>query len=328
MGRAPPGELTVGIRYTRCLLISMAPLGRYLSGLREERGLSIEEVARVTRVASCYLNALEHEDFAALPASVFTRGYIRAYCQALGVPADDALTRYSASVDAVITPATVAQRAAKTSDAKARSRGTLLMSFVLLVGFGLALSVMALFLQSGRPESGARHPQTASARVEPGAAGSATPSIASSPAAVSPPVVSPVTPAPPPPRTAPPSAAVPRPADPKPTPETRPAGDVTRSPGAVVDAASLQQLGGVVSPYRLVARTSESTWLRVRTEDGRATEETIPPGEVREWISNRPFVVTIGNAAGVALELNGQKLPPLGGRGVVIGRLILPPAEP
>ena len=88
------------------------------------------------------------------------------------------------------------------------------------------------------------------------------------------------------------------------------------------------KLGGVVSPYRLVARTLEPTWLRVRTDDGRATEETIPAGEVREWVSNRPFIVTVGNAAGVTLELNGQKLPPLGARGAVISRLILPPSEP
>ena len=37
----------------------MSALGQYLSGLREERGLSIEEMARVTRVASRYLEALE-----------------------------------------------------------------------------------------------------------------------------------------------------------------------------------------------------------------------------------------------------------------------------
>ena len=86
--------------------------------------------------------------------------------------------------------------------------------------------------------------------------------------------------------------------------------------------------GSVVSPYRLVARTSEATWLRVRTEDGRTSEEMIPPGEIREWVSNRPFVLTVGNAAGVTLELNGQKLPPLGGRGAVIGNLILPPPSP
>jgi hypothetical protein len=68
--------------------------------------------------------------------------------------------------------------------------------------------------------------------------------------------------------------------------------------------------------------------MRVRTEDGRGTEETVPAGEVREWVSNRPFTVTLGNAAGVSLELNGRKLPALGGRGVVITRLVLPPPEP
>src|SRR3989442_5019528 len=120
----------------------MSALGQYLSGLREERGLYIEEMARVTRVASRYLEALERDDLTALPAAVFTRGYIRAYCQALGVQADDALGRY---VDGgPIGTATVP--AARTSDAR-RPRGTLLVSFALLVGFGLALFVVALYLQ-------------------------------------------------------------------------------------------------------------------------------------------------------------------------------------
>jgi hypothetical protein len=94
-------------------------------------------------------------------------------------------------------------------------------------------------------------------------------------------------------------------------------------------AAALQPLAGsVTAPYRLVARTVEATWIRVVTEDGRVTEETIPPGERREWASSGPFVVTVGNAGGVTLELNGQVLPPLGGRGAVIPRLILPPPRP
>ena len=109
--------------------------------------------------------------------------------------------------------------------------------------------------------------------------------------------------------------------------EPRPMAEPAQAAAILTPGPTLRP-GSVVSPYRLIARASEATWLRVRTEDGRATEETIPAGEVREWISNRPFVVTIGNAAGVALELNGQKLPPLGARGAVIGRLVLPPAEP
>jgi cytoskeleton protein RodZ len=84
-------------------------------------------------------------------------------------------------------------------------------------------------------------------------------------------------------------------------------------------------VSAVTSAYRLVARTTELTWIRVRTDDGRTTEENIPPGQTREWLSNRPFVVTLGNAGGVTLELNGRTLPPLGLSGEVIERLVLPP---
>jgi cytoskeleton protein RodZ len=82
------------------------------------------------------------------------------------------------------------------------------------------------------------------------------------------------------------------------------------------------------APYRLVARTQEKTWVSVRTRDGRITEETIPAGEVREWTSNDPFVLTIGNAGGITLELNGRRLPSLGARGAVISRLVVPPPRP
>jgi len=78
------------------------------------------------------------------------------------------------------------------------------------------------------------------------------------------------------------------------------------------------------APFRLIARTTETTWMRVRTEDGRTSEETIPPNEIREWISNGPFIITIGNAGGVSLELNGRAIPRLGASGSVITRLVLP----
>jgi cytoskeleton protein RodZ len=313
----------------------MTGLGTYLSHLREERGLAIEEMARVTRVAPRYLEALEREDFTALPAPVFTKGYIRAYCQALDVPVEEALSRYSETAEVVVvTPTPMVAPTAGRS--QRRSSGTLLVSFILFVGFGVALFAVALLLQSGRPEVGARRVESSTPRVESSTprVESSTPrvetstppveaksaAVASSPPAAS---ASPVTSAPSDP------ASVPRPSESKSavTADARSATDPEQTAGAVPEAPPLR-LSGVASPYRLVARAQEATWLRVRTADGRATEETVPAGEVREWISNRPFVVTIGNAAGVALELNGQKLPPLGGRGVAIFRLILPPSEP
>jgi cytoskeleton protein RodZ len=125
--------------------------------------------------------------------------------------------------------------------------------------------------------------------------------------------------------SAPPSAAKP--------PADRPSAPAAPTPSAPVSASLTQQeataaLGPVVAPYRLVARTTAPTWIRVRTEDGRQTEETVPADQVREWVSNRPFTITVGNAGGVRLELNGRVLPPLGASGAVITRLVLPSEAP
>jgi len=77
------------------------------------------------------------------------------------------------------------------------------------------------------------------------------------------------------------------------------------------------------SQYTLVARTSEKTWMRVQTS-GKITDEIVPANAIREWKSNNPIVVSVGNAGGVSLELNGKTLPRLGERGQVVSKLTLP----
>src|SRR3954470_17093687 len=72
----------------------MPSVGPHLRQLRDARGISLEEIARATRVNPSYLHALETEDWAELPVPVFTRGFIRAYCQALGEQPDESLTMY------------------------------------------------------------------------------------------------------------------------------------------------------------------------------------------------------------------------------------------
>jgi transcriptional regulator with XRE-family HTH domain len=259
----------------------MSSLGSYLRELRQRRGVSLEEIARSTRVLHLYLEALEADDFDALPAPVFTKGFVRAYCQILGEPPDQAFALWEQRGGAAPEPAPAgapARMAARPGGGEAegrvrkeaRGRGAILVSFVLLVVLGVALFVLALALQSGRDGTVERRPATAE------------PPRASLPAAAAA-----ATPGPPP-------------------------------------APILPAVGGVPAPYRLVARTSERTWIRVRTEDGRTSEENIPPGETREWVSNRPFVLTIGNAGGVALELNGRSVPRLGPSGAVIERFVLP----
>jgi cytoskeleton protein RodZ len=264
----------------------MSLVGAHLRQLREARGVSLEEIARATRITASYLHALEADDYASLPVPVFTRGFIRAYCQALGEAPDQLLALYDHRGDVsdpvpapAPAPAPAAPRVASPSrpamEPPPRNRGPVLVSFVLLVVLGLALFAVTLVLQSSRESTADRHEMR-------------TP------------------------------VATARPADTA-AAGTPPAPAMAAAPAAGAPAAP-QRPGG----YRLVARALEPTWMRVRTDDGKTTEETIPAGQTREWFSSGPFTLTVGNAGGVALELNGRALPPLGASGVVIPRLVVP----
>ncbi len=261
----------------------MSSVGSLLRQRREARGVSLKEMARSTRVREHHLEALESDDFGELPAVVFTKGFIRAYCQALNEPADEALRLYSEQTGAPVTQGD-SPRVASPLDRDGRGREPILISLVLLVVLGGALFGLTFVLRdrsSPVPSSGERRSVSrAMAPSEPAAPLAATP---------------PVTPAAP-------IAA-------------RPAPTAAQPLRAVAAGAA----------YRLVARVREKTWIRVRTEDGRVMEETMLPGDVREWVSDRRFILTIGNAGGLALELNGQSLPPLGPSGAVIPQLVLPP---
>ena len=344
----------------------MSAVGAYLREIRERQGISVDEIARSTRVLHHYLEELERDDLASLPAPVFTKGFIRAYCQALGIPADEAIRLYEQRASqirpkatervgerapqraperraeriterVIIAPApapppppprpsllpapTPAQQAqvAAVERRDTKSRGAVLISLVLLIVMGGALYAVTIALQSGRDD--------ASATATPVAV------TAPEPAPAPPPEAGPTGPAeaPQPPVAAQRPVAAQQPAAaqlPKPQPQPAPAAvapTVAPPRSSSVTPAPASASPSAASPYRLVARTTETTWIRVRTEDGRTTEETIPPNEVREWVSNGPFVLTIGNAGGVSLELNGRPVPRLGASGAVISRLVLPP---
>jgi cytoskeletal protein RodZ len=72
-----------------------ASLGMYLRTERELRGISLEEVSKVTRVRFVYLQHLEGDDFVGLPADVYVRGYIRSYARFLGIDAERCIEQYS-----------------------------------------------------------------------------------------------------------------------------------------------------------------------------------------------------------------------------------------
>lgn len=62
------------------------PLGLRLRRAREAAGLSVQEAAEKLRLKTTTIEAIEKEDFDALGASVYVRGYLNSYARLLGVP--------------------------------------------------------------------------------------------------------------------------------------------------------------------------------------------------------------------------------------------------
>jgi cytoskeletal protein RodZ len=60
-------------------------LGETLRQARLDKGVSLADAARETRIRRSYLEALEAEDPAALPPTVYTRGLLRSYAEYLGL---------------------------------------------------------------------------------------------------------------------------------------------------------------------------------------------------------------------------------------------------
>ncbi len=75
--------------------------GPAIKMLREQRGLSLRNIADRTKVGTRYLECIEDELYDKLPARAYTRGFLMLYAQALGCDpermASDYLKRYDAA---------------------------------------------------------------------------------------------------------------------------------------------------------------------------------------------------------------------------------------
>jgi len=75
-------------------------LGQYLQKQRQEQKISLESVARVTRVSLANLQALEEDAFHLLPAETFIRGFLRSYAKYIHLDPAEVLAVYQRQVEA------------------------------------------------------------------------------------------------------------------------------------------------------------------------------------------------------------------------------------
>lgn len=80
-------------------------LGERFRAAREERGLTLSEVGEQLRIRSVYLAAIEEENWKAIGAPVYIRGFLRTYARFLGLDPEEAVGEFNSATGALPTSA-------------------------------------------------------------------------------------------------------------------------------------------------------------------------------------------------------------------------------
>ena len=313
-------------------------LGCYLKRHRLQQKLELEDIARKIRVQTTALQAIEEDNHAALPAEVFTRGFIKSYARHLGLDPEEALDWHIRQTAEKGRPREekINVQEVLASEELAHppnfrwGRG---LFFIFLIFALVALGYLALTaidlsapdrdesMREGTVEAPARTPEPVLPAIEPeipeeeiipesgeetgdgallqGEMGNAPGQVLGSAAG--------------------PSLAQPVPAG----ENSRTAGghllivpEKTKTPplaaSAAAAASSPVPAPGPAGGYVLSADFSDTTWIRVQIDDKKAQSFTYQRGDKAAWQADKKISIFVGNAGGVALALNNKRLPPIG----------------
>jgi cytoskeleton protein RodZ len=84
----------------------MPALGERFRAAREARGLTLSDVAEHIRIRSVYLAAIEDENWAAIGAPVYIRGFLRTYARFLGLDPEEVVADFNGQASAPSEPVT------------------------------------------------------------------------------------------------------------------------------------------------------------------------------------------------------------------------------
>ncbi|GAB3680324.1 helix-turn-helix domain-containing protein [Angustibacter aerolatus] len=282
-------------------------LGRALSAAREQQGLSTAEVAERINLRETVVRAIEDDDFSLCGGDVYARGHLRAYARLVGLDAAPLLDAYAAR-GGTARPATPAPAggasAARPAHAPVppleRSGVPLERSgprWSLVVGAALSVLVVVLVVQLVGQLRGPARPATEIAA---------------------------------PARTVTPSASTTGTSAPQPTggssPTSQPAPSPTSAPapgGSATSDAPRPPADGVV----LAMKATKDSWVSVRGASGETMfSGLLSSGEKKRFTASDALKVTLGNAGGVQLTVNGQSVGAAGRNGEV-KRLTIKPGD-
>ncbi len=264
----------------------MVSFGERLKRTRENKKMTLDDVARATKITTRMLSALEQEKFDQLPGGVFNKGFVRAYARHLGLDEEQALRDYAQAATPQETTAQVegaelraiAERKDKERANRPASRGLpwgIVAALLLLVA--IALSTWGFLSRERNASSQIRSPIS-----EPVAARSS--SIARPNSPVNPPF------------------------------PTEVASTQTVSERVAENSALVSEgPSASATAINLAVSAHQDSWLTI-TVDGEPFYQGRLAAGARQIISaQNEVVLKSGNVGGLDITFNGTKLPAQGG---------------
>lgn len=98
----------------------MSSFGDRLRREREQRGITLDDVALTTKIRAGLLKALEEEKFEQLPGGIFNKGFVRAYARHLGIDEEQAVADYLVASGEISTPRNAGEAAGRAEVAEPR----------------------------------------------------------------------------------------------------------------------------------------------------------------------------------------------------------------
>lgn len=265
--------------------------GARLRREREAQGIGHQQAAESLNLDPAVLTHLEANDFAALGAPVFVKGHLRRYASMLGLAEDEIVSMYDRSKQQLGEPSLVPKSRLEMAPVRGKSRWPWVVGGA--AAFFVAAGLIAYLSEHGLPWTGTSPEETTApvlqevpATTTQAPAAASTASVAA--AAGSTPTV--------------PTAAQPT----GPAPFSSNAAPA--APGADAPAPAALQPGQV----SLQLKFSADSWVEVFDGSGKAVLYDLgKAGTERTITAAAPLSVTIGNAAAVAVAVNGRVLPAL-----------------
>lgn len=292
----------------------MENLGEYLQQARKAKKLSIEEMADRTRIAARFIQAIEENRFDLLPNMVSAKGFVRGYALCLELDTEAVLDAFSELVSSGEPRKERGEEDEAPPYIQAERPDRLPFPSWAVMSVG-ALIVFLLILTVVLPKKVEKENEMSSPETTP-LEGVISPEA---PQVFGPPV----------------SETGDEDGD---TPEVEDVSEGEESPlsepgeevpitAPLPDQASDQKPDRTpeepAHPSVLLVEAVSSSWVQVTIDGDEIQEAMLQPSDTVRWRAKESFFLTLGNAGGVRVHLDGKDLGPMGPMGKVVRKEII-----